>query len=222
MTPNLTERFQQLSAELCHYGCLLYGNDWSPATSSNYSARLDEHCCALTSSGKHKGELTPDDILAVNWQGQPITIPEQPRDGKPSAETLLHTRIYQRYPQAGAVLHTHSKNAVLVSHLWPQAQLILSGWELQKAIQGQSSHEDSLLIPIVDNDQNIPRLAEKLAPQLTPECRAYLIRGHGIYTWGHDLAECFRHLEALEHLLGYQLDLIRMGRLAPDIARENL
>ena len=39
---------------------------------------------------------------------------------------------------------------------------------------------------------------------------AYLIRGHGVYTWGKNISECFRHLEALEHLLGYQLQLLQL------------
>ncbi|MCY0964367.1 methylthioribulose 1-phosphate dehydratase [Parathalassolituus penaei] len=210
---NLTLRFQQLAEDLCHYGRILYNNDWSPATSSNYSARLDDQYCALTSSGKHKGELTPADILVVDWQGRAVNPEGISNRGKPSAETLLHTQIYQRYPQAGAVLHTHSRNAVLLSALWPQAELELTGWELQKAIEGQNSHESRLVIPIVDNDQNIPRMAEGLDPLLLPECRAYLIRGHGIYTWGHNLADCFRHLEALDHLCAYQLELIRLGQM---------
>ena len=209
---NLPQRYQQLAADLCHYGRILYANDWSPATSSNYSARLDEHHCALTSSGKHKGELKPDDILIVDWHGKPASPQGIQCYGKPSAETLLHTQIYQRYPDAGAVLHTHSRNAVLLSALCQQAELRISGWELQKAIEGQISHSSELRIPLVDNDQDIPRMAGILDPLLQPDCRAYLIRGHGIYTWGRTLADCFRHLEALDHLLGYQLELLRLGQ----------
>jgi methylthioribulose-1-phosphate dehydratase len=38
----------------------------------------------------------------------------------------------------------------------------------------------------------------------------YLIDGHGIYTWGRDMPETRRHLEALEFLLGCELDLLQL------------
>ena len=51
--------FRRAAQALCDTGRILYQRGWSPATSSNYSVRLNDQCCALTSSGKHKGELTP-------------------------------------------------------------------------------------------------------------------------------------------------------------------
>lgn len=198
--------FARAAQALCDYGRILYSRGWSPATSSNYSVRLNEQCCALTSSGKHKGELTPADILVVNWKGHALT------PGKPSAETLLHTQLYQRDPAIGAVLHTHSPLAVVLSQIWPHNQLQLSGWELQKAFAGETTHEDTLSFPLFANDQDIARLAAEVEQHMNNEGQghAYLIRGHGVYTWGKDLAECFRHLEALENLLGYQLELLKL------------
>ena len=38
----------------------------------------------------------------------------------------------------------------------------------------------------------------------------YLIDGHGIYTWGRDMPETRRHLEAFEFLLASELDLWRL------------
>ncbi|MCD8523495.1 MAG: methylthioribulose 1-phosphate dehydratase [Saccharospirillaceae bacterium] len=198
--------FARAAQALCDYGRILYSRGWSPATSSNYSVRLNEHCCALTSSGRHKGELTPADILVVDWKGNALT------PGKPSAETLLHTQLYERDPAIGAVLHTHSPVAVVLSQIWPQKTLQLSGWELQKAFAGETTHEDTIRFPLFANDQNIARLAAEVEQHMNNEGQghAYLIRGHGVYTWGKDLAECFRHLEALENLLGYQLELLKL------------
>ncbi len=205
-------QFARAAEDLCRYGRILYGNNWSPATSSNYSVRLNGDTCALTSSGKHKGELTPQDILVVDMQGQPLT------EGKPSAETLLHTQLYQRDPAIGAVLHTHSPTAVLLSQIWPQETISLSGWELQKAFAGETTHEGTVTFPLFDNDQDIQRLAAAVEERMQNQRQgvAYLIRGHGVYTWGKDLAECYRHLEALEHLLGYQLEILRInGKVSP-------
>lgn len=204
-----TQEFARAAQALCDYGRILYSRGWSPATSSNYSVRLNEQCCALTSSGKHKGELTPADILVVDWAGQPLS------PGKPSAETLLHTQLYQRDERIGAVLHTHSPVAVVLSQIWPQAQLSLTGWELQKAFAGETTHEDTVTFPLFANDQDIGRLSAAVEQHMQQQGQghAYLIRGHGVYTWGKDLAECFRHLEALENLLGYQLELLKLRQL---------
>ncbi len=201
--------FARAAQALCDTGRILYQRGWSPATSSNYSVRLNEQCCALTSSGKHKGELTPADILVVDWQGQPLT------NGKPSAETLLHTQLYQRDAGIGAVLHTHSPVAVVLSQIWPQEQLSISGWELQKAFAGETTHDATLNFPLFANDQDIARLAAQVETTMQQQGQghAYLIRGHGLYTWGKDLTECFRHLEALENLLGYQLELLKLRPL---------
>ncbi|MDF1762989.1 MAG: methylthioribulose 1-phosphate dehydratase [Oleibacter sp.] len=198
--------FQQAAIDLCRYGKILYDKNWSPATSSNYSVRLSADACALTSSGKHKGELTEQDILVVDMNGQPLS------PGKPSAETLLHTQLYRRDANIGAVLHTHSPTVVLLSQIWAEDQLSVSGWELQKAFAGETTHEDTITFPIFANDQDITRLASAVetAMQHQGQGHAYLIRGHGVYTWGKDLKECFKHLEAIEHLLGYQLELLKL------------
>lgn len=198
--------FHQKALQLCAYGQICYQNGWSPATSSNYSIRLNSDCCALTSSGKHKGRLKPEDILVVDMQGNALT------EGKPSAETLLHTQLYQHDANIGAVLHTHSPNSVLMSHINKTNHLDIEGWELLKAIQGIQTHETKITIPIFENTQNIDELAKEVDALMAQQTvYAYLIRGHGIYTWGQNIEECFRHLEALENLMHYELTLLKLG-----------
>lgn len=195
--------FHQQALVLCAIGQECYQRGWSPATSSNYSVRLNADTCALTSSGKHKGRLKPEDILVVDMQGKALT------NGKPSAETLLHTQLYQHAANIGAVLHTHSPASVLISRLLNNENaLVLENWELLKALSGINSHAVRIEIPIFENDQDIAALAQKVAAHMaTHPIHAYLIRGHGIYTWGENMDECFRHLEALECLMGYELAL---------------
>src|SRR5690606_15346498 len=209
MTVFNPQDFARAAQALCDTGRILYQRGWSPATSSNYSVRLNEQCCALTRSGKHKDELTPADMLGVDWQGQPLT------NGKPSAETLLHTQLYQRDAGIGAVLHTHSPVTVVLSQIWPQEQLSISGWELQKAFAGETTHDATLNFPLFANDQDIPRRGAHVegAMQQQRQGHAYLRPGHGVYTWRKDLTECSRHLEALENLLGYQQELLKVRRL---------
>jgi methylthioribulose-1-phosphate dehydratase len=38
-----------------------------------------------------------------------------------------------------------------------------------------------------------------------PDCVGYLIRGHGLYTWGPRMADALRHVEAFEFLFECEL-----------------
>ena len=186
----------------------LYQKGWSPATSSNYSMRIDEASVAITTSGKDKGLLTPDDVMAVNLEGQPLS------DGKRSAETLLHTQMYSRDATIGAVLHTHSIACTVLSrHFSDKESITLAGYELLKAFNGITTHETAIEIPIFDNEQYIPRLCQKVESWLDthPQTYAYIIRGHGCYTWGQTMPECRRHLEALETLLQCEMEHIKLS-----------
>ncbi len=193
---------EQLSEQIIQAGQFLYARGWSPATSSNYSARLSPQDVLLTVSGKHKGQLEEDDILATDLQAQSLET-----NKKPSAEALLHIQLYNWQPSIQAVLHTHSVNATVLSRIEPAAQIEFCGYELQKAFNGINSHEQPLLVPIFANDQNIARLAEQVQRWLDshPDCQGYLIRGHGLYTWGASMQDALRQIEAFEFLLECEL-----------------
>ncbi|CAI0950865.1 Methylthioribulose-1-phosphate dehydratase [Serratia entomophila] len=191
----------QLAALLaaCHW---IGEKGWCPATGGNMSLRLDDSQCLITESGKDKGSLTEADFLRVETANNHV-----PSGRTPSAETGLHTLIYRLYPQIGAVLHTHSVNATVLSRVERSEALVLQGYEMQKSLGGQSSHLDSVTIPIFDNDQDIPRLAARVAAyaETTPLRYGFLVRGHGLYCWGRQVAEARRHLEGLEFLFQCEL-----------------
>ncbi|MGA6097043.1 methylthioribulose 1-phosphate dehydratase [Stutzerimonas marianensis] len=205
----MTATRERLSQAIIEAGRFLYGRGWSPATSSNYSARLTSAEVLLTVSGKHKGQLGSDDLLAVDMDGASLEPGK-----KPSAETLLHTQLYRWKPDIGAVLHTHSVNATVLSRLSPGDSLVFADYELQKAFQGVSTHESQVLVPVFDNDQDIERLASRVQPWLDahPDCVGYLIRGHGLYTWGTEMTDALRQVEAFEFLFECELKMRALQR----------
>ena len=193
---------EHLARQIIDAGRFLYGRGWSPATSSNYSTRLGAEQALLTVSGKHKGQLGPDDVLATDLAGNSLEPGK-----KPSAETLLHTQLYAWRADIGAVLHTHSVNATVLSRVTAGAFIEFEDYELQKAFSGISTHESRVRVPIFDNDQDIVRLAAQVQPWLDahPECVGYLIRGHGLYTWGPQMSDALRQIEAFEFLFECEL-----------------
>ncbi len=197
----MNERQRQRAETLAEIGRELHARGWVPATSGNFSMRLDEHSALVTASGRHKGRLGADDFLAVDLRGQPLA------GGKPSAETLLHTQLYAWQPWIDTVLHCHSPTATVLSQLWHGDRLELSDYELLKAFRGIATHATTVTLPIFPNTQRIDELAADVQAHLErqPQTPAYLIRGHGVYVWGESADECLRQLEALDFLLQCEL-----------------
>lgn len=195
---SLNRELEQLVAA-CHW---IGGKGWAPATGGNMSVRQDEAFCLLSESGKDKGALTCDDFIQVE-----IATNRVPSGRKPSAETGLHTLIYRLFPDAGAVLHTHTVNATVLSRVEKRPELLLQGYEMQKTLAGQSSHLDAVSVAIFDNDQDIEALAARIAffAAQSPLRYGFLLRGHGLTCWGRDVNEARRHLEGLEFLFQCEL-----------------
>lgn len=202
-------RLASCAREIAQTGTELAALGWTPATSSNFSMRLDDAHAAITISGRDKGALRPEDVMVIDLDGRPIGTHAQP-----SAETALHTQIYRHFPEAGAVLHTHSRTQTVASRLFSSKGVIaLAGYELLKAFSGHATHDTRLDIPVFPNTQQMPELVMRIDRWLDAgnPLQAYLIDGHGIYTWGRDMPEAKRHLEALEFMLACELDLKRLS-----------
>ncbi len=202
-----SEAFLNAAADLCEAGRFIDSKGWVPATSGNFSLRLPDGTIAITVSGKHKGRLQIEDIMLIDAEANAL-------DGKkPSAETLLHTSLYRRFPAIGCVLHPHALNAVLLSRVFDNA-IVLENYELLKAFAGIATHESRMVVPVFANDQNISRLAAEVECYLDqhPACHAYVLAGHGFYTWGDSVDETLRHVEALDYLFDCELRLHGVNR----------
>lgn len=182
---------------LLRAGELFHQRAWVPGTAGNLSFRIDASTIAITRSGCHKGELSERDIVTADLDGRP-----REAGVKCSAETLLHCELYRRFANVGSVLHTHSVWATLVSRQRKEA-VVLEDYELLKALSGVDSHQVAIRVPIFGNDQDIPRLARKVASWLDvePAPHAYLIAGHGLYAWGETIEIARYRIEAIEFLL---------------------
>lgn len=205
-------RFAVRAQELGRIAGTIHRAGWTPATSSNFSFRVDAGHCAVTASGGDKSNIDGSDMLIVDLAGR---VTDAPNGARPSAETGLHTALYQRDPAIGAVLHVHSPRSVLASmFLERDRRVTISHYELLKAFHGVTTHEGSLTLPVLENSQDIASLAIAVDAQLdqldAEGSWAYLIEGHGVYVWGPELATTARHLEALDYLLGLELERYRL------------
>jgi methylthioribulose-1-phosphate dehydratase len=203
--------FSGIAGHLAEIGRRFYMRGWVMGTSGNFSAVLSREPfrLAITASSAHKGQLRPGDVLqcdelgaAVGRTGGTPGAAQRASSGRPSAETLLHIEIARRRG-AGAVLHTHSVWTTVLSDLHAAAGgFTIEGYEMLKGLDGVRSHDHREWIPILANDQNMPRLAQRVGETLDrfPGAHAFLLCRHGLYTWGETLADAERHIEILEFL----------------------
>ena len=207
--PYDSDRLAACAAEIIANTRELAALGWTPATSSNFSMRLDDRHAAITVSGRDKGRLGEDDIMVVDFDGKPVATTHLP-----SAETLLHTQLYRRCPEIGCVLHTHSLNQTIASRLYgPIGNVRFEDYELIKAFRGQDTHETEFDLPVLPNSQNMPTLAAQVDVLLDAgSLWGYLIDGHGLYAWGKDMKEARRHLDAFEFLLSCELEMRKLQR----------
>jgi len=191
---NTSEHLAQLGREFHRRG-------WALGTSGNFSAVVshDPLRIAITASSLDKSRLVPENIIQVDSEGRPL----EPEARKPSAETLLHVAIVQGLG-AGAVLHTHSVWSTILSdyHLG-RGGIFIEGYEMLKGLSGVVTHEHREWVPILENSQDMKALAAETTRLLeeNQKVHGFLIRRHGMYTWGRDLDEASRHVEIFEFLL---------------------
>jgi methylthioribulose-1-phosphate dehydratase len=178
-----------------------YARGWVLGTSGNFSAVLSREPLrlAITASGVSKGAIRPSDLLTIGPDGKIMGKAA----GRPSAEAHLHATVARRR-RASAILHTHSVWSTMLSELHAsRGGLAISGFEMLKGLEGVTTHQHTEWLPILDNDQDMPRLATRVQATLEefPAAHGFLLRGHGLYTWGDDLAQARRHVEIFEFLL---------------------
>jgi methylthioribulose-1-phosphate dehydratase len=184
---------------LVEIGRNFYNRGWVLGTGGNFSAvtNRDPLRLAITASGVDKGNLVPSQFLEIDGEGKILA-----GAGKPSDETKLHLKVV-RERGANAVLHTHSVWSTVLSQKHKEESLEIEGFEMLKGLSGVQTHEHLERIPIIDNSQDMTALAVKLEEVLkkNPEAHGFILRGHGLYTWGQSLSEARRHVEIFEFLL---------------------
>lgn len=197
----MSDEFNEIASGLAAVARGFHGRGWLLGTSGNLSAVIQREPLqlAMSPSGVDKGELKPEQLLSIDENARVVSG----HTGKPSDETLLHLRIVKERG-AGAVLHTHSIWNTVLSDLYAaDGGVVIEGYEMLKGLQGVRTHEHSEWLPIVENSQDMPALAKTIAQTLNKHKAAhgFLLRRHGLYTWGETLAQAKRHIEIFEFLL---------------------
>jgi methylthioribulose-1-phosphate dehydratase len=191
---------RKLAPKIADISGEFYARGWALGTSGNLSGlvQADPLRLAITASGMDKGRLKPSDVLEIDGDLNVLH-----GKLKPSSESAIHVAIVRRRP-AGAVFHTHSTWGTILSETHAsEGGLEVTGYEMLKGLEGVRSHEHSEWLPILENSQDMKKLSADVAELLDrqPAIHGFLLRGHGLYTWGTNLPEAKRHVEIFEFLM---------------------
>lgn len=138
----------------------------------------------IAPSGVQKERLKSEDLFVLDMEG---SLKSSPDGGLKQSEcTPLFLKAYN-HRNAGAVIHTHSINAVLATLVEVGNELRVSHQEMIKGIKKGSSSEshrydDTLVVPIIENTPFEKDLTADLERAMLayPNTNAVLVRRHGL------------------------------------------
>ncbi|WIA33460.1 hypothetical protein OEZ86_006590 [Tetradesmus obliquus] len=211
------EEAKGLICELCR---LFYDQGWVGGTGGGISLKaLDDdgsERIVMAPSGVQKERMEPRDMFVLDSQGNVLHTPEaRPppyRPPKLSECQPLFTSAYE-LRGAGAVLHSHSLNAVMATMLDPNAtEFRVTHIEMIKGIEGHGFY-GNCVVPIIENTARECELTDRMRQAIIdyPQSNAVLVRRHGVYVWGKDWIQAKTQAECYDYLFEAAVKMAQLG-----------
>jgi L-ribulose-5-phosphate 4-epimerase len=191
-----------LIEDVLEANCALPAHRLAPLTWGNASGiDRDEGVVAIKPSGVAYDELTAEDIVLLDLDGNVLSDPARP-SRRPSTDTPTHLALYRAFEEIGGIVHTHSTWSVA----WAQAQreipllgtthadLCAQPIPLTRALTDEEVAEDyegatgTVLTEVI---------AERGGPSELP---CALARGHAPFCWGATPAKAVEVAVTLEEV----------------------
>ena len=195
----------QTRKKIAETGKLVFERHLTDAAGGNISVRVDDTICITPrySGSKRHWQLQPNQVLISDMLGNKLE-----GDGDVSRESKVHYKIYQEFPDAKAVLHSHARNAMV---------FVASGQPIEPVLEATLKFDT---IPVT---KFAPAHSEKLADAIVDQVRgkeeyirkyatAVLAPWHGLFVIGKDLDAAFDLTERIDT----NAYCILMSRLLPE------
>ncbi|KXZ48768.1 hypothetical protein GPECTOR_25g352 [Gonium pectorale] len=207
---------KSLICELCR---LFYDQGWVSGTGGGISVKAGDQI-VMAPSGVQKERMQTDDMFVLDAKGEvvhtPAAKPPPNRPPKLSECSPLFMAAYE-LRGAGAVIHSHSMNAVLATMLDPGAsEFVITHVEMIKARQpGIEGHGfyGKCVVPVIENTARECELTDRLRQAIAdyPQANAVLVRRHGVYVWGKDWIQAKTQAECYDYLFGAAVQMHKLG-----------
>ncbi len=193
---------------ICELGKAFYQLGWVSGTGGGICIREGEHIL-VAPSGVQKERMQPEQMFTLALDGSTVARPSDPALRPSECSSLFLNAI--RLRGAGAVIHSHSINAVMATLAFDD-EFSVSHLEMIKGIDGMK-YQDRLVVPIIENTERECDLAESMAAAIVayPQSNAVLVRRHGVYIWGRDWVSAKTQAECYDYLFRAAVEMRRMG-----------
>ena len=196
----------QTRSKIAETGRMVFERHLTDAAGGNISVRVDEATVCITprySGSRRHWQLQTNQVLVSDMHGNKLD-----GDGDVSRESKVHYRIYQEFPDARAVLHSHARNVMV---------FVASGQPIEPVLEATLKFDT---IPVT---QFAPAHSEKLADAIAEGLRgkdeyirkyatAVMAPWHGLFVVGKDLDAAFDLTERIDT----NAYCILMSRLLPE------
>lgn len=201
---------------ICELGQVFYTLGWVSGTGGGISIR-DGESIYVAPSGVQKERLRPDDMFVIDLEGDELSVPLSDPTLSKSQCTPLFLLAY-KIRGAGAVIHTHSKNAVMATLAFPGTEFRVTHLEMIKGIRlasenRQMRYDEELVVPIIENTPFEHDLSDSMAQaiELYPDTNAVLVRRHGLYVWGDTWERAKTMTECYDYLFDIAVQMVKMN-----------
>jgi len=199
---------ESIPSLICDLSRSFYDLGWVTGTGGGICIR-DGDRVVIAPSGVQKERMRPEEMFTLALDGLVLDRPADPALRPSECSALFLKAVNLR--NAGAVIHSHSMNAVAATLLF-ENEFSISHLEMIKGIEGMGYH-DRLVVPIIDNTARECDLADALEEAIVryPDTYAVLVRRHGVYVWGADWVRAKTHAECYDYLFRAAVEMRRMG-----------
>ena len=198
----------EIKEQICDVCHKMWQLGWVAANDGNVTAMLDDGTLLATPTGMSKSFITPDKLIRIDRAGN---ILEAPNGLRPSSETKMHLRCYDKRDDVRSVIHAHPPGATgfAVAH---------------KAMDMYNMIEDVAAIgsvPLTPYDTpSTYEVPDAIEPYLE-EHDVMLLENHGALAVGSDVITAFYRMESLELWAKITINAVILGG-SRDISRENI
>ncbi|XP_062508842.1 methylthioribulose-1-phosphate dehydratase-like isoform X2 [Corticium candelabrum] len=204
---------RRLIPELCR---LFYQLGWVTGTGGGISIKQGDEIY-IAPSAVQKERIMPEDMFTYTITGEQISCPPPSKRLRVSQCTPLFMNAYHMR-DAGAVIHTHSKSAVLATLISSGKEFCITHQEMIKGVmKGQSGgnyrYDEKLVVPIIENTPHERDLKDQMAAAMEeyPDTCAVLVRRHGVYVWGDTWQKAKTMCECYDYLFDIAVQMKQLG-----------
>jgi ribose 5-phosphate isomerase B len=181
----------QIRIKVAQTGKLVFERRLTDAAGGNISVRVGDAVCITPrySGSRRHWQLQPNQVLVSDLSGNKLD-----GDGEVSREAKVHFRIYQEFPDATCVLHSHARNVMA---------FVAAGKPIEPVLEATLKFGT---IPVI---RFAPAHSEKLAEEIVSLFRgkdeairkyaaAVIAPWHGLFVVGKDIDAAFDLTERID------------------------